>query len=230
MENNKKTTSSSAKFAFWVIGIVAVCILAFIFLGNDSEKQKTTKNGEIDYNNQPFIGEKSAPVSIIEFGDYKCPICQDFGKNTVPIIIKALVDTGKAKFYFMHDSFINVDSKRSAKFAESVYQELGNDKFWEFHELLYSKQPEDPKLEKADFFTEKFLTDTLKEIADDQEVEKVVKNFQAEKSNDAWQKDMDYAESLGVTGTPTLFVNGKMFKGKSLDDLIDMVNKAAEEK
>lgn len=229
-KTQKQTASSSMKFTFWMIGLVAVGILAFIFLGNHSKNEDNANPKEaaaIDYANQPFMGEASAPVSIIEFGDYKCPACKDFAENTVPVILKELVDTGKAKFYFMNDSFINIDSKRSAQFAESVFHELGNDPFWKFHELLYKKQPED---EKADIFTEEFLIATLKEVASDEDVDKVAKHFQAEKSKAAWQKDMDYAEKLGVTGTPTLFVNGKKFEGQTLDDLVEMVEKAAKEK
>ncbi|MFB5196860.1 DsbA family protein [Neobacillus sp. KR4-4] len=227
-KNKKKEAKSSSSFTFWMIGLVAVFILGFIFLGNHSKQQDKTTSTKINYSNQPYIGKESAPVSIIEFGDYKCPNCKNFGKDVVPIIQKELVDTGKAKFYFMNDSFINVDSERSAKFAESVYAELGNDTFWKFHELLYEKQPEDTKYEKMDVFTEEFLTNTLKEMASDSDVDKVVKNFDAKKSNDAWQKDMDYAEKLGVTGTPTLYVNGEKFEGQTIDDLKDMVEKAAK--
>lgn len=229
-KNNKKNQvkSSSSTFTFWVVGLVAVFILAFIFLGNHSKQQEKTKSTEIDYSNQPFLGEKSAPVSIIEFGDYKCPNCKNFDKDVVPIIQKELVDTGKAKLYFMNDSFINVDSTRSAKFAESVFQELGNETFWKFHDLLFEKQPEDTKYEKVDVFTEDFLVDTLKEVASDSDVDKVVKNFQDKKSDKAWDKDMDYAKKLGVTGTPTVFVNGEKFEGQTIDDLKEMVEKAAK--
>jgi protein-disulfide isomerase len=229
-KNSKKQTNSTAKFTFWMIGLVAVCILAFIFLGHHS-KPKDNSNAashQIDYSNQPFLGKKSAPVSIIEFGDYKCPNCKNFSANVVPIIQKELVDTGKAKFYFMNDSFINVDSERAAQFAESVYQELGNDTFWKFHELLYKKQ--NPNDEKVDVLTEKYLTDTLKQVASQADVDKVVKNFEAKKSYAAWKKDMNYADKLGVSGTPTLFVNGKLFDGQTIDDLKNMVDKAAKGK
>lgn len=227
-KNEKSGSNSSAKFTFWVIGLVVVCLAAFIFFGNHNKKQETAEVSKIDYTNQPYLGEKTAPVSIIEFGDYKCPNCKNFATNVVPVIEKELVDTGKAKFYFMNDSFINTDSIRSAKFAESVFKELGNETFWKFHELLYKKQPEDPKYEKMDVFTEEFLTSTLKEVASDAEVEKVVKNFQSKGSEDDWQRDMDYAEKLGVTGTPTIFVNGEMFKGQTIDDLKKMVDEAAK--
>ncbi|MEH7304658.1 DsbA family protein [Neobacillus drentensis] len=226
--NRKKEAKSSSAFTFWMIGLVAVFILGFIFLGNHSKQEDKTTATKIDYSNQPYKGKESSPVSIIEFGDYKCPNCKNFANDVVPIIEKELVDTGKAKFYFMNDSFINVDSTRSAKFAESVFQELGNETFWKFHELLYEKQPADTKYEKIDLFTEDILVDTLKEVASGSDVDKVVKNFQAKKSDNAWNKDMDYAEKLGVTGTPTIFVNGEKFDGQTIDDLKGMVEKAAK--
>ncbi|WP_042353812.1 DsbA family protein [Bacillus rubiinfantis] len=232
-KNTKQGTNSTTKFVFWMVALVAVCIAVFIFISNQSDKKEenaTTKVTKIDYSNQPFLGKETAPVAIIEFGDYKCPACKDFSLNVVPEIQKEFVDTGKAKFYFMHDSFINTDSTRSAQFAESVFHELGNETFWKFHELLYEKQPEDEKAEKADVFTEQFLADTLKEVANDQEVEKVVNHFKDKKSVGAWEKDMDYVKKLNVTGTPTLFVNGKLFTGKTMDDLKAMIEKAAKEK
>ncbi|WP_160724385.1 DsbA family protein [Bacillus sp. USDA818B3_A] len=228
-KNGKAAGNSSAKFTFWVIGLVVVCLAAFIFFGNHNKDKETNQASDIDYSNQPYLGDKDAPVSIIEFGDYKCPICKDFAANTIPIIEKEFVDTGKAKLYFMNYSFINTDSIRSAKFAESVFKELGNETFWKFHELLYKKQPEDTKYEKVDVFTEDFLIDTLKEVASDKDVDKVVKNFESKDSEDDWNKDMDYVKKLGVTGTPTMFVNGEMFKGQTLDDLKKMVDEAAQE-
>lgn len=227
-KSNKKTANSSSKFIFWMVGLIAVAIVAFIFLGNHT-KSTPTKKQAIDYAGQPYIGKKSAPVSIIEFGDYKCPNCKEFGENVIPVIQQEVVDNGKAKLYFLNDAFINTDSIRSAKFAESVYAELGNKAFWKFHEQLYSKMPADSKYEKMDIYDEKFLTDILKGMANDGDVKKVVDNFRAKKTDAAFQKDMDLAKKLNVTGTPTLFVNGKLFDGQTVDDLKKMVDAAAKE-
>ncbi|CEG34934.1 MULTISPECIES: DsbA family protein [Peribacillus] len=230
MANKKKgNQKQSSAFTFWIIGLIAVIIIGFIFLANGKKDGDTAVN-EIDYKSQPYLGEKSAPVQIVEFGDYKCPVCKTFEEQFFPSIQSELIDTGKAQFYFMNYSFINVDSTRSAKFAESVYQELGNETFWEFHELLFDKQPADLKYEKQDVFTDKFLEETLKEIANDKEVKKVVTSFKAKKSEDQWNKDMELADELGVTGTPSLFVNGKKFEGNTIDDLVKMVDDAAKEK
>jgi protein-disulfide isomerase len=70
----------------------------------------------------------------------------------------------------------------------------------------------------------------LKEIANDKDVKKVVTSFKAKKSEDQWNKDMELADELGVTGTPSLFVNGKKFEGNTIDDLVKMVDDAAKEK
>lgn len=230
MANKKKgNQKQSSAFTFWIIGLIAVIIIGFIFLANGKKDEDTAVN-EIDYKSQPYLGEKSAPVQIVEFGDYKCPVCKTFEEQFFPSIQSELIDTGKAQFYFMNYSFINVDSTRSAKFAESVYQELGNETFWEFHELLFDKQPADLKYEKQDVFTDKFLEETLKEIANDKDVKKVVTSFKSKKSEDQWNKDMELADELGVTGTPSLFVNGKKFEGNTIDDLVKMVDDAAKEK
>jgi protein-disulfide isomerase len=230
-KNTKKGTKppSSSKFVFWIIGLIAVAIIGFIFLANNQKSDDVVKE-KIDYANQPFLGEESAPVSIVEFGDYKCPNCKNFTENVVPLVVKEFVDTGKAKFYYFHYPFINVDSKRTAKFSEAVFHELGNDKFWEFHELIFKKQPEDTQYEKVDIFTEEFLTEALQEIASDEEVKKVVAYFDTKAPEDAWKSDEALGGKLGVTGTPTIFVNGKRFDGQTMDDLNKLVEEAAKEK
>jgi protein-disulfide isomerase len=149
-----------------------------------------------------------------------------FNEKVVPII-KQKVDKGEAKLYFINYSFIYTDSTRAAKFAESVYAVLGNETFWKFHDLLYQKQPEDTKYEKMDIYDGKFLTETLKEIVSDEDVNRVVQYFNAQKADPAWRKDMDLVNTLNVTGTPTIFVNGKL--AKTMDDLLNMVDKAANE-
>lgn len=222
-KSKKQSKRQSPKIIFWIVGLLAICMGGLLFLSNTTSKVEA-----IDYKEQPFLGEESAPVQIVEFGDYKCPICKNFNESFFPEIQKDFIDTGKATFYFMNYSFINVDSIRSAKFGEAVYKELGNETFWEFHKLLFNKQPNDLKYERMDVFTEEFLEDTLKEIVSEKEAQKVVKSFQNNESEPAWDLDMKEASKLEITGTPTLFVNGKKFEGNSYEDFKQMVEKAAK--
>ncbi len=216
-----KELEALLKKMLWFLGIIIVCIVGIILL-TDMEK----KSAVIDYEDQPFLGEESAPVDIVEFGDYKCPACKDFDESLYPLIDQEFVKKGKVKFYFMNYSFINIDSHRSAQFAETVYQELGNEKFWSFHHLLFKKQPDDLSYEKVDLYTDTFLKETLSEVANVEETDKVMKAFAENQGKVAWEKDMAIAKSLNVASTPSLYINGKQFKGKTLDDLKEMVEKA----
>lgn len=209
-----------SKKIFWIIGLVAVCIIGIIVLTDVSEKSVV-----LDYEGQPFLGEESAPVEIVEFGDYKCPSCKDFNDNLLPIIYKELVETGKAKLYFMNYSFIAADSTTAAQFAESVYQELGDEKFWEFHELLFANQQSDA--EQINYFTEEFLKELLADVASSEEVEKVLSAYQNHEGEAALKKDMKMADSLKVSSTPTIFIGGKEFKGRTMNDFTKMVEEAA---
>lgn len=208
-----------SKKIFWIIGIVAVALIAIVMLSDAKEESVV-----IDYEGQPFLGEESAPVEIVEFGDYKCPHCGDFNNSLFPIINQELVETGKAKFYFMNYSFIAADSITSAQFAETVYKELGNEKFWEFHHLLFANQTTESG--QANLMTEEFLKAVLSEVATPEETEKVMLAFSEGKGKEAWDKDMSTANNLGVNSTPTVYIGGKEFTGATMDDMIKMVEEA----
>ncbi|WP_197490753.1 thioredoxin domain-containing protein, partial [Brevibacillus sp. SKDU10] len=140
-QHNKKTkagsgkkgqsSDQSSKWIFWSIGIIAVLVVAFLFLMPKSTQLALME--ATDYEGQPYFGKETAKVKIVEFGDYKCPACKTFNEELVKQIYKAFVETGIAQFYFFQDPFIAVDSHRTALFAETVYGELGNDLFWKFH-------------------------------------------------------------------------------------------------
>ncbi|WP_078432981.1 DsbA family protein [Metabacillus halosaccharovorans] len=223
MASNKKKESKPQKLIVWIVSILVICMAALIFISSSSSTVEA-----LNVENQPYLGQDNAPVQIVEFGDYKCPICKNFHDEFVPQIQKDFVENGQAKFYFVNYSFINVDSIRSAKFAEAVYKELGNDVFWEFHHLLFEKQPEDLKYERMDVFTEEFLEQTLKEIVTKEETGKVVSAFHQKESEAAWDEDMKQANNLSITGTPTLYVNGQKFEGNNYEDLKEIVEEAIE--
>ncbi len=203
------------KKIFWLIGILAVCLIGIIVLTNVNEESVV-----IDYEGQPFLGEASAPVEIVEFGDYKCPSCKDFNERLFPVIYQDLVETGKAKFYFMNYSFIAPDSTTAAQFAEIVYEELGNEPFWAFHNLLFANQ--------TTVFSEQTLEKMLAEVANEEEVTRVMEAYQEGEGKTAWDHDMNTANSLGISSTPTIFIGGKEFTGNSVSDFTKMVEEAAE--
>jgi protein-disulfide isomerase len=212
-------------FMIGVIGLAVICLASIVLLSKFQNQDVS-----FSYKNLPYLGNKNAPVKIVEFGDYKCPICKNFNDTVFPGIDKELIKTGKASFYFMNDPFIYTDSTRSAQYAETVYNVLGNKAFWKFHDTLYSKQPSDSKYEQIDLYSTAFLEKTLKEVTSQEDVDKVTKAFKAKKYESSLNKDTSYVNKLSIQGTPIFFVNGKEFKGNSYQELVDMVIKAAKGK
>ncbi|MFC5590594.1 DsbA family protein [Sporosarcina soli] len=208
------------KKIFWLIGIIAVCLIGIIVLTNTSNKSV-----DVDYAGQPFIGEASAPVEIVEFGDYKCPSCKDFNDRMFPIIYEEVIQTGKAKFYFMNYSFLAADSTTAAQFAETVYEELGNDPFWEFHNLLFANQTSETG--QPTLFTDDALEALLASVVSEEETAKVMAAYREGKGKESWNQDMNIAKGLGVSSTPTIFIDGKEFKGQTMNDFTEMVEEAA---
>lgn len=231
-KNKKKQPNKQAKaqpqkrsnaWIYWLVAAVAAVIVIVIVVSSGS----SSDGSEEEAMEQPFLGDENAQVEVIEFGDYKCPYCKAFEESFFPQIDQELIQTGEIKFSFINYPFINVDSDRSAEFAEVVYQELGNDVFWDFHSLMYEKQTEGT--EKQDIYTEDYLVTTLKEVTDEEKAEQVLAAFKDGEGEAAIDYDLSKARDFDVTGTPALFVNGEAFDGQTIDDLKKMVEEAKAE-
>jgi protein-disulfide isomerase len=86
------------------------------------------------------LGRSDAPVTLVEYADLKCPICQQYSLATQPTIIKRYVRTGKLRILFRPQTFVGSppgDSKRAAAFALAAAKQ---NRFWNFTELFYVNQ------------------------------------------------------------------------------------------
>ncbi len=73
--------------------------------------QGTNESGE------PMLGSPKAPVTIDEFGDFQCPYCGEFVRQTEPKIITKYVATGKAKIVWHTLAFIGPESALAGRAA-----------------------------------------------------------------------------------------------------------------
>ena len=62
----------------------------------------------------PILGSNSAPITIIEFGDYQCPQCYNWFHNTKDSIVENYIETGKANLIFLDLAFLGRDSPKAA--------------------------------------------------------------------------------------------------------------------
>ena len=141
-------------------------------------------------------GVDNAPVVLVEFADYQCPYCQKVN----PQIQQLKKEYGDSLTVIFKDFPLPMHHS-SEKAAEASRCAGEQGKFWEYHDVLfYSKQIE---------------LDALKEHArvlklDGDRFDSCLDSG-AEAA--AVKKDLEEAKSLGLTGTPSFFVNGHFFSG-----------------
>jgi len=85
-------------------------------------------------------GSSSGKINMIEFGDYQCPYCGDFFKNTEPQVQQNYVSNGKVKFYFLDFAFLGPDS---TTLAEGAWCANDQGLFWQYHDYIYSHQQQE---------------------------------------------------------------------------------------
>jgi protein-disulfide isomerase len=142
-----------------------------------------------------MIGDKNAPLTMVEFTDYQCPFCNQFYSTTFPELKKNYIDTGKMRFYSRDLPLeFHPDAMRAAQ-AGRCAAEQGQ--FWKMRDLMVAS-PDKLDLENL--------------VADAGNLKLDVKAFRAcvesERNKDAVQTDVLDAVKIGADGTPT-FVVGK---------------------
>lgn len=146
----------------------------------------------------PSKGPKDAPVTIVEFGDLQCPAC----KAAQPTIEKLVADEPNARFVFQNFPLeMHNWAAKAATYADCVGR-ASNDAFWKFVSKAYETQP-DITAENAD--------EKLTALADAAGVKGSEIAACAAKPETKARVDASIAlgKSVDVTGTPTLFINGR---------------------
>lgn len=152
----------------------------------------------------PVRGDASAPVTIVEYGDFQCPSCDAFFRSVEPRLINDYVKTGKAKLVFKNFAWIGEESRRAAEAAACAGAQ---GRFWEYHDLLYSSQ----RGENSGAFAVPNLKRFAAQIGLDQTSFDACVDGRAYRA--AVDADMNEVRSLGLTGTPTFVINGQRVVG-----------------
>jgi protein-disulfide isomerase len=140
----------------------------------------------------------SAPITVIEFGDFQSPFCGRFTKEIEPQINQTYIQTGKVNFVFEHFTIIGSDSK-TAVIAAQCTSDQG--KFWNYYKILYGNQgPENSG------WTSK---DNLKKFAShisSLNMQKFNSCFDNEKYKSLVENNLAFASSLGLLHTPSFII------------------------
>ncbi|OGX18920.1 MAG: hypothetical protein A2105_03100 [Omnitrophica WOR_2 bacterium GWF2_63_9] len=149
----------------------------------------------------PILGNADASVTVVLFSDFECVYCGEFARDSFPTIKERYIDAGTARLAYM--SFpLSQSHPYAAAAANAALCADEQGRFWEYHDVLYANQ------------------DAL--ASDDLRVHAVAAGLDAQMFDDCMQDELFaavidrtvvYGKSLGVTGTPTFFFNGRKVVG-----------------
>ena len=153
----------------------------------------------------PVLGQDSAPVTIVEFADPRCPFCKQFFTDTLPQLKTDYINTGKVKMYWRNFDFLGPSSTVAGNALECANEQ---GKFWDLHDYFYQNQPEESD-------TSMFTTDKLSTLAGTLGMDSTQFSscLSANKDNNNVSQDLADGQKYGVSGTPTFFINGDSLVG-----------------
>ena len=140
-------------------------------------------------NGSPEIGDLSARITIVEFGDYQCTFCYKFHQNTLKQIYEQYIMTGQVKYVYRDFPLNGVDSKLA---AEASYCADDQNKYWEYHNILF----ENWAGEKTGWIS---ITSLMKFAVDiDLDISKFNKCLNDHKYSHKVINNQNYAKSVGI--------------------------------
>jgi len=149
---------------------------------------------------ETILGDPKAKVTVVEFGDLQCPVCEVFSAQTAPGLISDVVRKGTADYEFKQYTIIGPDSTDAAKAALAAGEQ---GRYWNYIELFYRNQG----TENSGYVTDSFL----ESIAKGAGVPDIAKWNQDRKSS-RWDAVLSRVQretqSLGINATPTIMVEG----------------------
>ena len=165
---------------------------------------------ELSIAGEPFKGSEKARVTIVKFEDFHCPFC----KQAQPTF-NELLSRYNGQVRLVHKDLplesLHPQARQAAEAARCAYEQ---GKFWEYHDTLYANSP-------------KASADDLKSYGKEVglNVDSFDRCFASGKYKAVVQQDLNEGAQLGLTGTPTFFINGREISGnlplKAFEAIID---------
>lgn len=158
-------------------------------------------------------GNPSGPVTMVEFADYRCGHCKHAAK-----IVDKVVEAYKDKVRFVFIDFPLQAAGVSTAVAEGGVCAREQDKYWDYHDKAFEREnlSEESPFELA---KELKLNDAkFKECMASEKTKSLIKRGRAE------------GEKIGLSGTPTIYVNGKRVNGYQEELLIAAIKEGLEQK
>jgi len=167
---------------------------------------------KIDLNGRPTRGSKDAKVVVVNFDDFECPFCSRMHQTLFPELLREYGDRVEFVYKDYPLTEIHPWATHAAVDANCLAAQ-NNDAYWDFADHIHANQREvsSEKGRDAQFAALDRITveQGQKHNLDQSKLQACVKA----QNEDAVKASMHEAEGVGVTATPTLFVNGQEMDG-----------------
>ena len=156
----------------------------------------------------PALGDASAAVTLVEFSDFQCPFCA----RVMPTLKQVQQAYGDRVRIVWKDFPLTSIHPQAFKAAEAGQCAREQGKFWEYHDRLFANQQAlEPELLK------KYAADAGLDAA------KFSACLDTAKYGDRVQEQMGVGTGLGVSSTPTVFINGRLVSGAQPYDVFTTI-------
>lgn len=165
------------------------------------------------------LGEAGAPVVMVMYSEFQCPFCGKFARDTEPELVERFVDDGTLRIEWRDLPYLGQESLTAAAAGRAAADQRA---FWPFAAHLYANQapPNSGRL------TTEHLTALAGELGLDARRFRTV--MEDEATLEEVKADVDEAVKLGITGTPTFFVNGQVIVGAQPTEVfVEAIERAA---
>ena len=181
-------------------GVLVAALVAGValYVASTSGGGVTADESELDLASQPRLGAADAPVQLVFFEDFLCPHCGTFTETVVPRIEREFVTTGTASIHFVNFVVIGPEAERIAHVGECVAAQ-GSDGFWAFEKAAFRSQAG---------LTERRAIELAKEYVNGIDAPSLDRCVEGDERLDDVRADVATAQRLGLTGTPSVLVDG----------------------
>jgi protein-disulfide isomerase len=205
---------------FLVILVAVIAVFAGLVVINKKDTTAPSGNGGGQVTNHTF-GSGSTGVNVTEYGDFQCPACATY----YPIFAQ-LKEQYKDRVTFQFRHFPLISSHQNAMAASRAAEAASlQDKFWEMHNLLYERQDAWESSNNAAGIFEGYATELGLDLA------KFKTDVSSNSTNASIQADFKAGQDLGVSGTPSFAINGKLIDSpNSFEAFKEAIDNAIKEK
>jgi protein-disulfide isomerase len=153
---------------------------------------------DVPIDGSPVKGPDGAPITIVEFADFECPVCA-----VVAPKVDEVVEQRKSEVRLVYKFYplpMHAHADMAARAAIAAWKQ---GKFWEMHHTLYANSK---SLDQTD------LDLYAKELGLD--ISRFHADMQSKETSDRIARDKKLGDDVNIGGTPTFFINGRLFDTK----------------